>query len=169
MIIFPNIEWYLINLLNTILLFVIILIFNPELIKRKNIIIISIISIITSGIDYYVDGTSLITSFILTMYIFYNTEHKTIYKVIMFLASLLLISFTQGISNYIVIKLFKFGSCPTVLQAIWPTFFIIVINYAFSLFPIYIFKTIKLSTNNLRLLVDKKISIIIQVLSNKKL
>ncbi|CAJ1181301.1 histidine kinase [Companilactobacillus crustorum] len=137
MFIFSILSWYSTNLLDTILFFIILFLLSPQFKNTKNIYIALTISIIFSFLDYYLDGISLIASFIFIIIIRKSTNYSWLSTISFFILAFLITSITQNIASSLLID--SFGTrnlSPSTLSSI----IIVVINYILSLLLAFLIK-----------------------------
>jgi len=161
LITFPTIIWYVSDLSNTILFFLLFFIFFKNLVTKKNIITLISVSVLSSLLDYYLDGISLVLAFFTILFFLRNIKSITLtIKLILFTYNLLIVSLTQSISGYISFNILNIKVTPSFKEAILSTALIIIINYALSISIILITKYL-FSKEKSNILHDKIINSII--------
>lgn len=158
-------SWYSINLLNTILFFIVLFIFIPQFKNRKNIEIFLLSSMFFSTLDYYIDGISLIATFLLILFISKASHYNSLAAISISILVFIITSITQNIATNILIDVLKINIDTSLI----PVIILTVLNYVLSLAISFVLKhfskikplTIFLSDKTVRGIVIIATSIII--------
>jgi Signal transduction histidine kinase regulating citrate/malate metabolism len=138
MSIYPDIEWIILDLANTLLIFILTFMIFPKSFTKLNVIISIIFASLSTKADLYMVGTSTILIILLYFFIVRKTDTKIIEKLLSFILILFTCTFTQSIGAYVQRNVFHF---PYVMEggvAVVSAIVVIVTNYALSLLIYYI-------------------------------
>lgn len=138
----PDFEWFLQNIMNTIVFFVILFISTPTIVSRKNILISIFVSIIFSILDYRIDGISLIAVFIVTFLFLKKSGLSFAYKFLLFVFSFLTSTLTINVAVEIVFSFFP-PTGTTEINTIIPILMVISLNLLLSILITVFFKFFK--------------------------
>ena len=139
---FTVLSWIILDSSNTLLFYISTFLLLPSIKNKRNIIISFIFTFLFTYIDLYFATASMFLIFLTYWLLFIKTDSKInlSVKFIVLMSSLFVITLTQSIASYFVIKVFKFSFYSHSNRTLFATFLLVLMNYLISIMVILFIK-----------------------------